>query len=97
MQELVDVHIFADAHSILEGPARHDTRSSLVCLMQELVDVHIFADAHGILEGLARHDCGAALHWCGQHRARLRKIRSKLEFMLHIQVRLRGLPPAHRL
>ena len=66
-----------------------------VCLVQELVDVHIFADAHAILEGLARRDCSAALAWCAQHRTRLRNLRSKLEFMLHTQVRLRRQPPAH--
>ena len=62
--------------------------------MQELVDVHIFADAHAILEGLAQRDCSAALAWCAQHHTRLRKLRSKLEFMLHTQVCLRELPPA---
>jgi hypothetical protein len=54
--------------------------------MQDLVDVHIFSQAAAILEGLARQDCSAALAWCAAHRARLRKIRSKLEFMLRIQV-----------
>ena len=54
--------------------------------VQELVDVHIFAEAHAILDGLARQDCSAALQWCTQHRPRLRKIRSKLEFRLRIQV-----------
>ena len=54
--------------------------------MQDLVDMHIFAEAHAILEGLAAQDCSAALQWCSQHRARLRKIRSKLEFRLRIQV-----------
>lgn len=54
---------------------------------QDLVDVHIFAEAHAILEALARRNCTAALQWCGQHRSRLRKIRSKLEFMLRIQAR----------
>ena len=63
--------------------------------MQELVDVHIFADAHAILEGLARRDCSGALQWCAQHRARLRKLRSKLEFMLHTQARLQIPHPAH--
>ena len=58
--------------------------------------MHIFADAHSILEGLARRDCGAALAWCAQHRARLRKLRSKLEFMLHTQVRLPEPPPPRR-
>ena len=54
--------------------------------MQELVDVHIFAEAHAILDGLVRQECSPALQWCAQHRARLRKIRSKLEFRLRIQV-----------
>ena len=66
--------------------------------MQELVDVHIFAEAHAILEGLAAQDCSAALQWCAQHRARLRKIRSKLEFRLRIQVSsLRYIPSCNAL
>ena len=49
--------------------------------------MHIFDQAAAILEVLARQDCSAALAWCAANRARLRKIRSKLEFMLRIQVR----------
>ena len=48
--------------------------------------MHIFSQAAAILEGLARQDCSAALAWCAANPARLRKIRSKLEFMLRIQV-----------
>ena len=55
-------------------------------LLQDLVDVHIFSEANIIVDGLARQDCSAALQWCTLHRARLRKIRSKLEFRLRIQV-----------
>lgn len=52
------------------------------------MDSHIFTRARGVLESLNRHDCSAALAWCEENRARLRKLKSKLEFTLRVQVRL---------
>lgn len=53
--------------------------------IQPLVELHIFAGAQRVVEGLRAHDCGLALAWCEEHRARLRKARSRLEFKLRVQ------------
>lgn len=56
--------------------------------MQDLVDTHIFESAREVVEGLRRRDCGPALIWCEDNKARLKKIKSKLEFKLRLQVHL---------
>lgn len=53
---------------------------------QDLVDSEIFLQARGVLEGLARHNCSAALAWCEENCARLKRLKSKLEFKLRVQV-----------
>ncbi|EIE27319.1 hypothetical protein COCSUDRAFT_34765 [Coccomyxa subellipsoidea C-169] len=53
--------------------------------IEDLVDSHIFLQARSVLEGLGRHDCTAALAWCEEHRARLKRLKSKLEFKLRVQ------------
>lgn len=52
---------------------------------EQLCDLHIFADARKVVESLKQHDCGAALAWCADNRARLKKIKSSLEFKLRLQ------------
>jgi hypothetical protein len=52
---------------------------------QQLSDMHIFADARRVTESLKGHDCSAALVWCAENRARLKKIKSSLEFKLRLQ------------
>lgn len=52
---------------------------------QDLSDAHIFAACQPVIEALRRHDCGPALQWCDVHRARLKKVKSKLEFSLRVQ------------
>ena len=59
----------------------------LVCSAQDLVDSHIFVDAQKVVDALKQHDCRPALAWCSQHAAKLKKIRSRLEFKLCLQVR----------
>ena len=54
--------------------------------MQDLVDTHVFLAARDVLDSLNRHDCSAALAWCEENRPRLRKLKSKLEFTLRVQV-----------
>jgi macrophage erythroblast attacher len=51
------------------------------------VELHIFAGAQRVVEALRGHDCGPALAWCDEHRARLRKAKSRLEFKLRVQAR----------
>ena len=58
----------------------------VVALVQDLVDTHVFLAAKGVLDSLNRHDCSAALAWCEENRPRLRKLKSKLEFTLRVQV-----------
>ena len=57
-----------------------------MAVMQQLVDAHIFREADRVLEGLKNHDCSEALAWCNDNKSKLKKIRSKLEFRLHLQV-----------
>jgi len=54
--------------------------------IQELVDAQIFKDAYKIIAGLKNRDCTGALVWCVDNRGKLKKIRSRLEFKLHLQV-----------
>ena len=64
--------------------------------MQDLVDTHILRDAREVVTALQQHNCGPALQWCQQQAPRLKKIKSKLEFKLRIQVsqsRLQGSDP----
>ena len=51
-----------------------------------MVDTQIFRDAYKVIEGLKNHDCSEALTWCADNRGKLKKIKSKLEFKLHLQV-----------
>lgn len=53
--------------------------------IEPLCELHIFAGVAGIVDALRRHDCGPALAWCGEHRGRLRKVKSCLEFRLRLQ------------
>ncbi len=55
-------------------------------VVQDLVDLHLFEGAQAIVKALQQHDCKPALAWCGLHQSRLRKLKSKLEFRLYLQV-----------
>ena len=63
--------------------------------MQDLVDTHILRDAREVVTALQQHNCGPALQWCQQQAPRLKKIKSKLEFKLRIQVSHSLLQGAH--
>ncbi|GMH32254.1 hypothetical protein BSKO_00088 [Bryopsis sp. KO-2023] len=54
--------------------------------IEDLVDTHIFTGACKVVEGLRQHDCSQALQWCAENRTKLKRIKSKLEFKLHVQV-----------
>ncbi len=66
---------------------RGHAESALRVPNQALVDAHIFERARGVLDALDAHDCAPALAWAEEHRPRLRKLKSKLEFKLRVQVR----------
>jgi hypothetical protein len=50
-----------------------------------LVELEIFQSALEIVVSLKNRDCSAALSWCSKHRAKLKRIKSKLEFKLRIR------------
>ena len=50
-----------------------------------MVDVDIFIKSSRVVEGLTRHDCTEALNWCNDNKSKLKKMKSDLEFQLHIQ------------
>lgn len=54
--------------------------------LQDLVDTHIFMDARAVMDGLQQHNCAPALEWCKVNNTKLKKIKSKLEFKLRVQV-----------
>eukprot|EP00741_Cyanophora_paradoxa_P009159 tig00001471_g8870.t1 len=51
----------------------------------ELVDVEIFLASKKVIESLKRHECDAALAWCSENKAKLKRIKSNLEFRLRLQ------------
>lgn len=53
--------------------------------LQDLVDAHIFVEAQSVVDALKQRDCGPALAWCAQHSAKLKKIKSRVEFKLRLQ------------
>lgn len=50
--------------------------------MEDLVDLRLFSVAHSVARQLEARDCRAALEFCAQNRARLKKNNSRLEFRL---------------
>ena len=76
-------------------PTLHACCAAL-CWHQGVVDVHIFESSRRVVERLRQHDCGAALAWCEENRAKLRKSKSKLEFRLRVQVGRGGVWAAWR-
>eukprot|EP00775_Hariotina_reticulata_P009235 gene9235-9400_t len=75
---LVD-HMLRRGYHQSAGALAQETQS------EQLSDIHIFADARRVTESLKGHDCSAALAWCAENRARLKKIKSSLEFKLRLQ------------
>lgn len=53
--------------------------------VKDYVDFEIFAEASKILQDLKSHETLSALQWCDQHKSRLRKLNSPLEFSLKLQ------------
>ena len=80
----------ASHHSDSIRPALQPTYQALVSsgswLPQDLVDTHIFKEARPVMDSLREHNCTQALQWCRDNQTKLKKIKSKLEFKLHVQV-----------
>ncbi|GAO14162.1 hypothetical protein UVI_02037550 [Ustilaginoidea virens] len=53
--------------------------------MRDLVDVDTFANMSRIRESLLKGSVAEALAWCAENKKELRKMESKLEFMLRLQ------------
>lgn len=57
-------------------------------VVQDFVELHIFAGAQNVVQHLRNHDCSAALKWCEDNRARVKRHRNRLEFKLRLQASL---------
>ncbi|CAI5463840.1 unnamed protein product [Closterium sp. Yama58-4] len=53
--------------------------------LQEWVDSSVYESMLAIYAALHQHNCAPALHWCSQHRSRLKRLKSDLEFRLRVQ------------
>eukprot|EP00035_Acanthoeca_spectabilis_P013527 m.252374 g.252374 ORF g.252374 m.252374 type:complete len:388 (-) comp15913_c0_seq2:4218-5381(-) len=67
---------------------QYDTAEALANLggIEAFTNLSIFKTSKGIETALHNRDCGPALLWCEANRTRLTKLRSSLEFKLHLQV-----------
>ncbi|EES17767.1 macrophage erythroblast attacher [Sorghum bicolor] len=53
--------------------------------IQELVDIDVFLDAKRVIDSLQNNEVAPALAWCAENKSRLKKSKSKLEFLLRLQ------------
>ncbi|KAK3140650.1 hypothetical protein QOZ80_5AG0403820 [Eleusine coracana subsp. coracana] len=53
--------------------------------IQDLVDIDVFLDAKRVIDSLQNKEIGPALAWCAENKSRLKKSKSKLEFLLRLQ------------
>eukprot|EP00744_Colponema_vietnamica_P000494 GILI01000899.1.p1 GENE.GILI01000899.1~~GILI01000899.1.p1 ORF type:complete len:391 (+),score=51.22 GILI01000899.1:113-1285(+) len=67
--------------------------------ISDFCDIEIFQSANHVVNGLRSHSLNEAYKWCTEHKSRLQKLESPLEFQLKLQefielVRSRKLPQA---
>ncbi|KAF8072778.1 hypothetical protein HT031_000438 [Scenedesmus sp. PABB004] len=72
-------------HMLRGGQHQSAARLAAESGTEALSEGHIFADARRVVEALRARDCAPALAWCAENRARLRKLKSPLEFKLRLQ------------
>ncbi|TKW07045.1 hypothetical protein SEVIR_7G281700v4 [Setaria viridis] len=53
--------------------------------IQDLVDIDVFLDAKRVIDSLQNNEVAPALAWCAENKSRLKKSKSKLEFLLRLQ------------
>ncbi|XP_062179372.1 protein MAEA homolog isoform X1 [Phragmites australis] len=53
--------------------------------IQDLVDTDVFLNAKRVIDSLQNKEIAPALAWCAENKSRLKKSKSKLEFLLRIQ------------
>lgn len=65
----------------------YDTALKLAreCGITDLVNADVFITAREVEQSLEKKDLGSCLNWCHDNRSRLRKLKSNLEFTLHLQ------------
>jgi len=71
-------------HLLREG--LHTLASTLAAEagVEALTDVAVFTTGKHVVEALGRRDCAPALAWCVEHRDKLRRSKSRLEFRLRV-------------
>lgn len=75
---------------LVDHMLRSDCYASAVALASSaqidlLCDLHVFDGARRVAEALRARDAAPALAWCAEQRARLKKLKSPLEFKLRLQ------------
>ncbi|CAI7898395.1 unnamed protein product [Closterium sp. NIES-54] len=68
-----------------EGHLETAGKMALELQLQEWVDSGVYESMLAISSALHQQDCAPALHWCSQHRSRLKRLKSDLEFRLRGQ------------
>ncbi|KAL6608260.1 hypothetical protein ACP70R_041323 [Stipagrostis hirtigluma subsp. patula] len=65
----------------------YDTATNLAEIsgIQDLVDIDVFLDAKRVIDSLQNKEIAPALAWCAENKSRLKKSKSKLEFLLRLQ------------
>jgi macrophage erythroblast attacher len=53
--------------------------------IEQLVDIDVFMVSRRVEESLSNKDTGPCLSWCYENKSKLRKLKSTLEFNVHIQ------------
>ena len=72
-------------HLLRENQHELATRLAIEAGVEQLVDASVYAAELDVVDALRRRrDCGPALAWCARHRAKLRKLKSRLEFRLRV-------------
>ncbi|WVZ96583.1 hypothetical protein U9M48_042200 [Paspalum notatum var. saurae] len=61
------------------------TKLAEISGIQDLVDIDIFLDAKRVIGSLQNNEVAPALAWCAENKSRLKKSKSKLEFLLRLQ------------
>jgi len=61
------------------------TKLAEISGIQDLVDIDVFQDAKRVIDSLQNNEVAPALAWCAENKSRLKKSKSKLEFLLRLQ------------
>uniref|UniRef100_A0A804PXI9 Macrophage erythroblast attacher n=1 Tax=Zea mays TaxID=4577 RepID=A0A804PXI9_MAIZE len=89
-KEIAAVLSSASAAPAESSAAAVDHLTSLVSRLhglkrKDLVDIDVFLDAKRVIDSLQNNEVSPALAWCAENKSRLKKSKSKLEFLLRLQ------------